>query len=345
MSNTIPTYRLPAEWEYDGAILLAWPHADTDWAYMLDEATDCFIHIVEAIVPYQKVIIVAPDTDIPRSQLKHLPTDRVFFAKVSTNDTWARDFGPMTMNDGSNYMVCDFKFNGWGLKFPACYDNLITQSLCAQKVITAPRLNYQDFVLEGGGIESDGCGTLMTTAYCQLSPNRNATLSKGQIIDRLKERLNAKKVLWLEHGALTGDDTDSHIDTLARFALYDTILYTGCNDPSDEHYQELQLMKQELMAMRTLNGSPYNLIELPLPDPIFDENGYRLPATYANFLATPHAVIMPSYGQPQKDKLAKQIIQIAFNTPVITVDCNALIKQHGSLHCVTMQLPQQILSI
>ncbi len=338
-------YRLPAEWESDGAILLSWPHADTDWAYMLDDAIRCFIKIAEAIVPYQKVIVVAPDIDIPRSQLAHLPSDRVFFVSVDTNDTWARDFGPITLTDGNTYKVCDFRFNGWGLKFPACYDNLVTQALCSRKLILQPPCNCQDFVLEGGGIESDGMGTIMTTAYCQLSPNRNAALTKEQIQSYLKERFNARQILWLEHGALAGDDTDSHIDTLARFAPHDTIIYVGCDDSEDEHYQELQAMKRELMDMRTLDGMPFNLIELPLPDPIYDENGNRLPATYANFLATPNAVIMPVYGQPMKDRLAEQIVQIAFNTPVITVDCNALIRQHGSLHCVTMQLPQQILSI
>ncbi len=348
MTNNTPqrSPRLPAEWESDGAVLMAWPHAGTDWNYMLPQAQACFIEIIEAITAYQPVVLVAPETTEPKAALKHIPADRLFLVQSDTNDTWARDFGPITieLSDG-HHSVADFCFNGWGLKFPSCHDNLVTEVLCRKKLITAPRINCRDFVLEGGGIESDGQGTIMTTALCQMSPNRNATLSVAEVKQALASYFGAKHIIWLEHGYLAGDDTDSHIDTLARFAPGNTIVYVGCDDPADEHYTELQAMKHELMSARTPDGLPYNLLELPLPDPIFDENGQRLPATYANFLITPHAVIMPVYGQPKKDLLARQIIQIAFDVPVVTVDCNALIRQHGSLHCVTMQMPSQILSI
>ncbi len=337
--------RFPAEWESDGAILLSWPHANTDWDYMLDEAASCFEHVARAIVPYQKLVIIAPDVNEPRKALADLPADRVTYITALTNDTWARDFGPITVMKNGNYHVYDFHFNGWGLKFAACYDNLITMRMKEMGLITVPVSNYQGFVLEGGGIESDGKGTIMTTAHCQLSGNRNPWLSETEVKDRLLNMFGAKQVLWLRHGYLAGDDTDSHIDTLARFAPNDTIIYVGCDDPDDEHFVELKAMKEELKEMRTLNGNPFNLVELPLPDPIYDENGERLPATYANFLITPNAVIMPIYNQTQKDLLAQQIMQIVFQQPIITVDCNALIRQHGSLHCVTMQMPHQILAI
>ncbi|MDE7411113.1 MAG: agmatine deiminase family protein [Paramuribaculum sp.] len=347
MTNNIKLpVRLPAEWEYSGAILLSWPHAKTDWAYMLDEVQTCFIKIVEAISTYQKVIIAAPDIEIPQKQLTHIAKDKIFYFKTPTNDTWARDFGPITIQDANGtFHPLDFRFNGWGLKFPSCFDNCINRNAAACRLIYSPLIDNQDFVLEGGGIESDGNGSLMTTAYCQLSPNRNSHLTASEIKSQLINRLGGKQVLWLEYGYLAGDDTDSHIDTLARFAPDNTIVYVGCDNPDDEHFDELMAMKNELCRMRTLDHKPYNLIELPLPDPIYDDDGQRLPATYANFLALPQAVIMPVYNQPQKDRLASMIISVAYNRPVIEVDCRALIKQHGSLHCVTMQIPQSVLSI
>lgn len=200
-------------------------------------------------------------------------------------------------------------------------------------------------MLEGGSIESDGKGTLLTTSECLLSPNRNGGMSKEEIEEYLKKRFGLSQVLWLNHGALAGDDTDSHIDTLARLAPNDIILYTSTDDTTDGHFQELKLMEDELKTMRTLEGMPYNLIALPLPDAIYDE-GERLPATYANFLILEKSILMPSYGQAKKDWLASQIIKIAFpDHEVKMIDCRALIKQHGSLHCVTMQIPKEILTL
>ena len=169
-------------------------------------------------------------------------------------------------------------------------------------------------------------------------------MSKGEIEQEFINTFGAKKILWLDYGFLEGDDTDSHIDTLARIAPNDTIVYVGTNDEEDIHYSALQSMKYQLRQLSTLENNSFNLIELPLPDPIYDENGHRLPATYANFLIMNKSVIMPIYDQPQKDLLATQIMQIAYpNHKIITINCNALIKQHGSLHCVTMQLPKEIL--
>ena len=147
-------------------------------------------------------------------------------------------------------------------------------------------------------------------------------------------------MLWLDHGALAGDDTDSHIDTLARLAPDNTIIYVGCDDPADEHFAELRAMRSDLRAMRSASGEPFNLVELPLPDAIYDDEGNRLPATYANFLIVNNGVLVPVYNQPKKDRLACQIIRVAFpGHEIVPVDCRALIQQHGSLHCATMQFP------
>ena len=337
--------RLPAEWESSGAILLSWPHQDSDWAYMLEEVTECYINIVQAIIQETNVIIVAPDISIPQQSLKHLDQSNIKYLKIETNDTWARDFGVITTIDGNgNYILNDFQFNGWGLKFAACKDNLITTELIKQNALKGQYNNCLGFTLEGGGIESDGKGLLLTTSECLLSPNRNGDLSKNEIEKYLSSVFGLSKILWLDHGFLEGDDTDSHIDTLARIAPNDTIVYIGTDDVSDTHYEALQAMKQQLKSFTNIEGKPFNLIELPLPHPIYDEDGLRLPATYANFLIMKESVILPTYNQKQNDSLAIELIQKAFpNHKIITVDCNALIKQHGSLHCVTMQLPKEIL--
>lgn len=337
--------RLPAEWECDGAVMLAWPHEDTDWSYMIDEIRKCFSEMVATIAPWSKIIIVTPDVSEPKQYLEQYNRGNIFYFRCPTNDTWTRDYGPITIDTSAGKKPLDFGFNGWGLKFAADRDNLVTSRMGRAGLLTVMPENRRNFILEGGGIESDGAGMLMTTAACQLSPNRNPNLSEEEIKEYLCETFGGKKVIMLHHGHLDGDDTDSHIDTLARFAPYNTIIYTGCDDRDDAHFSDFEAMEQELKAARNLEGNPFNLLRLPLPDAIFDENGDRLPATYANFLALPHAVIMPVYGQPKKDELARQILMTVFEVPVVTVDCRALIKQHGSLHCMTMQIPNEILAI
>lgn len=346
MMSELKSYRLPAEWEMDGAVLMAWPHGDTDWAYMLAEVQECVRNMIRAMLPWTHVIVACPDIEAARTELGLPYTNRLMFFRTPTNDTWTRDYGPVSVVDSSGaYSVYDFRFNGWGLKFASCFDNLVVRNMCRSKLIAVERINCQDFVLEGGGIESDGGGLLMTTAECQLSSNRNSKLTQKEIDHRLRTYFGAERVIWLHHGYLAGDDTDSHIDTLARFAPGNTIIYVGCDDETDEHYAGLSAMEQELKQARTLCGTPFNLIRLPLPDAIYDEAGERLPATYANFLALPHAVFLPVYQQPIKDRMARQMLEMAFDVPVIGVDCRALIRQHGSLHCMTMQMPKEILNV
>lgn len=347
LDKTENKFRFPAEWEKSGALLMAVPHKDSDWNYMLDEVLECFFSIVKAAKDYGKVIIVTPDLSETGKQIeKYLGTDfsGIVTVEIPTNDTWARDFGPITLVD-ENYetpVLIDYKFNGWGLKFASDKDNLITRGLFEQKVLKGELINRLGFVLEGGSIETDGKGTVLTTSSCLLSPNRNGGYTRQEIEDRLKADLNARRVLWLDYGWLEGDDTDSHIDTLARIAPNDTILYVKSYYPGDKHTAELNKMEQQLSEFRTQEGNPYNLIGLPLPEPIFDEDGNRLPATYANYLVFNEAVLLPTYNQKENDSLAEQMIRIAYpDHKVIPVDCRPLIKQHGSLHCMTMQLPLQ----
>ena len=316
------SYRLPAEWEPQSGVQLTWPHADTDWAPMLDEITATYREMASAIERYEPVLIVEPPT----------------------NDTWARDHGFITLvNDQGGIRLLDFKFNGWGEKFPADLDNAINRRLYDEGRVKGQYVDCLDFVLEGGSIESDGCGTVFTTTHCLMAPHRNQPMTQQQIEERLKQTLHAERIVWIDHGELTGDDTDGHIDTLVRICPDDTLLYMGCDDPQDEQYHELKLMEQELQQLRTIDGKPYHLLKLPMPRPIIAD-GERLPATYANFLIINGAVLCPTYGQPDLDNEAISIVSQAFpNRDIIGIDCRSIIRQHGSLHCCTMQYPENVI--
>ena len=335
----------PAEWYPQSGIQLTWPHEETDWAYMLDEVTTCYIELAREIARRERLLIVTPHPKQVKQLLQGVvDLEAVTFAQCPTNDTWARDHGGITLLCDGTPAIYDFKFNGWGLKFAANYDNLITSALCRQGRFNARYENRLNFVVEGGALESDGAGTLLTTSECLLSPNRNGEWSQARIEEYLKETFGLQRVLWLDHGYLAGDDTDSHIDTLARFAPGNTIVYVQCTDPTDEHYEALRRMEEQLRTFTTLEGAPYRLLPLPMADAVYDENGERLPATYANFLIMNDAVLYPTYCQPSNDLAAAQVLEQAFpDREIVGIDCSPLIRQHGSLHCVTMQYPQNVL--
>lgn len=344
--DSLPSLRrFPAEWEQHDCVFLAWPHEETDWAYMLDDARRCIADIVRAISEEECVMLVGPAELCLRSvQEQNFNPERVRFVDMPTNDTWARDFGALTVEVDGSLRLLDFKFNGWGLKFAADKDNLITSRLAAKNMFGVGVENHLNFVLEGGSVESDGEGTLLTTAECLLSPNRNGGWDKEQISAYLAQSFGFNHQLYLHHGALLGDDTDSHIDTLARLAPYNTILYCGAGEPDNPNHAGLVKMQEELTTLRTPEGMPYNLIELPLPD-VIEIDGEVLPATYANFLITPTRILLPVYGQHRNDFLASQVLRIAFpDHDVVPIDCVPLIRQHGSLHCVTMQFPKGAVS-
>jgi agmatine deiminase len=331
----------PPEWYPQSAVQLTWPHQGTDWADMLDEVLPCFVNIAREILKRENLIIVCPDARAVLAQLEEFNKKNLFLYELPSNDTWARDHGGLSVFLGGTPCLCDFAFNAWGLKFPSNLDNQLTFSLFGEKAFSSnvTYVNCMPFVLEGGSIESDGEGTLLTTSECLLSVNRNDFLSEEEIEFYLKERFGLNRVLWLRHGYLAGDDTDSHIDTLARFCDPQTIAYVAPGAPDDEHTEELFLMEEELRSFRTEKGEPYRLVELPMADPVFYD-GERLPATYANFLIINGVVLFPKYGTP-KDETAKQKLQNAFpDREIIGIDCLPLLRQHGSLHCLTMQFPE-----
>ena len=324
---------------------MAWPHEGTDWAYMLDDIRPLFAAIIQQITRFERVLLTAPHAASAADYLKTSGVDlsSVTICEIPNNDTWARDFGPITVIVNEKPVLLDFGFNGWGLKFPANHDNLISRRL-KQHGALKPNLNTIGLIMEGGSIESDGLGTIMTTAECLLSSNRNPQLKRSEIEQALASLIGAKRILWLNHGWLAGDDTDSHIDTLARICPDNTIVYQACDHPLDEHYEPLKLMENELKNFTAPDGSRYRTIPLPWPAARFDEQAHRLPATYANFLVINRAVLVPTYGDPENDRMALERIGQAFHgREIIGIDCIPLLEQRGSLHCITMQLPQGVL--
>lgn len=401
-NSTLPSpFVLPAEWEPQSAVMLTWPHTGTDWKPYLADITNTYIDLANIITRYEQLLVATPDKSATwqtlHDSLSPEQMDRVHLYEVDSNDTWARDHGPITMvmrKKQNTWMtpirLLDFKFNGWGEKFKWEKDNAINLQLYYQAAFNADLENHQGFVLEGGSIESDGRGTLFTTSQCLLAPHRNQPFTRENIDHQLKNFFNLRQVVWLDHGNLVGDDTDGHIDTIVRVAPHDTLLYIGCDDPGDEQYDDFQALEKQLQGLLTFEGYPYRLLKLPMPDPVFDNGeqlitrgkdgvlrdaysgeiyqekkigreigcdkdcdngcgkqcknvplGDRLPATYANFLIINKAVIYPTYNQPEKDEEAKRQIQLAFpDREIIGVDSFTIIRQHGSIHCLTMQLPE-----
>jgi agmatine deiminase len=328
---------MPPEWHKQRAVLMAFPHKKSDWANNLKSALTPFIRIAQAIAYTTPVYIICDDKEAI-ADLFCSPRN-LSFIEIATNDTWIRDFGYISIFEDGELKLLDFKFDAWGGKFEASLDDAVNRILHQKGYMGTAPLERIDFVLEGGSIESDGQGTILTTTTCLCNPNRNGGGSKEEVEEKLKAYLGAKRVLWLEHGYLVGDDTDSHIDTLARFVDEDTIMYVQCHDEEDEHYLELKKMEEELQRFKTYEGKPYRLIPLPLPTAKYDTQNNRLPATYANFLITNGALIYPTYSV-KEDKIAEAIFKNFFtNREIIPVECSHLIEEGGSLHCSTMQIP------
>lgn len=337
-------YRLPSESEPQQALMLTWPHQSTDWKDYLDEITMVYVAMADSITKHENLWIVTPQKQVVSLLLtQHLTAEqclRVRYFEIETNDTWARDHAALTLKCGKEFKYLDFKFNGWGEKFAWQKDNAITKKMAELQAFSGIVEDHNYFVLEGGSIESDGEGTILTTSFCLLASHRNQPLTQEEIEQRLKNMLHADRILWLNHGRLLGDDTDGHIDTIVRMAPNDTLLYAACEDKTDEQYGEFKAMEEELKLLRTHKGAPYRLIPLPFPNAIV-EDGERLPATYANFVILNGAILCPTYAQPANDAKAMAQLQEAFpDREIIGIDSRTVIRQHGSLHCLTMQFPK-----
>ncbi|HEU0153582.1 MAG TPA: agmatine deiminase family protein [Arenimonas sp.] len=343
MSDTL---RFPAEWEPQSAVLLAWPHEGTDWAERLDGVERTYVALVAAITRFQPALVCVADGALKARAAALLAAAgvdaaRLRFFEVPYDDTWLRDSGPITLREGGGFRLLDFHFTAWGGKFEAGLDDQLVGKLHASGLLAPAAHQRIDFALEGGGIETDGAGTLLSTWTCLHE--RHPDKTREDVTATLEQSLRQTRTLWLDHGYLEGDDTDAHIDTLARFAAPDAIVFQACDDPGDNHFTELQAMAAEIAALRQANGQPYRLFPLPWAQPILDD-GRRLAASYANFLIVNGAVLMPAYGDAA-DTAAAAVLAAAFpGREIVPIDCRPLIWQNGSLHCVTMQLPEGLLA-
>jgi agmatine/peptidylarginine deiminase len=342
------TWRLPAEWEPQDGVLLAWPHAGTDWAPILDQVEDSYAALVAAITRFETAVVIAADAAIEvRARAMALAAGadaaRLRTVRAEYDDTWLRDSGPITLTDGTRHRLLDFRFTGWGGKYGAERDDRLIGRLVEAGLFRADvELERIDFALEGGAIDSDGAGNILTTWQCLAQRHPDATPQAIEVA--LSQFLHATRVAILEHGALEGDDTDAHIDTLARFAAADLIVHQACDDPADPHHAGLAAMAAELAALRRADGSPYRLAALPWAQPIHDADGRRLAASYANFLIVDGAVLVPAYGDPA-DAAARAVLAECFpGREIVGVPCRPLIEENGSLHCITMQLPRGVLA-
>jgi len=336
------------EFAPQSGVLVTWPHQQSDWKDQLDSVEPVYLEIARAVTTHEQLLVICHDASHRQGIIERLAgaaisTRNISFACVPSNDTWVRDYGPLAVRLDGKMILQDYTFNAWGGKYAAALDDQVTGALYRAGVFGEPGYQRYGLVLEGGSIDVDGCGTLLTTTRCLLAATRNPGLGKDGLEDCFHRQLGIERVLWLEHGALSGDDTDAHVDMLARFCSPDTIAYSQCPDPNDAHNLSLAAMEQELLEFRTVSGEPYRLVPLPIPQPIHDKQGQRLPASYANFLVINDAVLLPVYDDPA-DRIAQQALAACFpERDIIPINCLALIRQYGSLHCATMQLPAGVL--
>ena len=341
-NRTTAPVRLPAEWEPQDGVQLTWPHAATGFGPWLSSVVPVFDAMARAFGQREVVLVACHDAAVEadvRARLADLPTGRLRTRVTGSNDVWSRDHGPITVERGGALVPLDFRFTGWGGKFAAALDDVIPVALAPEFLAAVETIAL---VLEGGGIESDGAGTVLTTTSVLLNPNRNPELDRAGVEAALAKHLGARRVLWLEHGHLEGDDTDGHVDTLARLCPNDTIAYVRCDDPADSHFAALSAMEAELRRLRTEEGRPYRLVPLPWPRAIEGDDG-RLPATYANFLIINGAVLVPAYGVPQDEEALAILAQCFPGREMAPVDSRGPVVIYGALHCVTMQLPEGVL--
>jgi len=341
---------LIAESAPQSGVLLTWPHPFTDWQDDIDAITAVYVEIAREISRRESLVVICYD-DAHQRQVEQLlanaglDSDALHYFLLPTNDTWIRDYGPIAVSVETERELLDFTFNGWGNKYPAELDNAVNSALNAAGLFAGTHLQHPPLVLEGGSIDTDGEGCLLTTAHCLVRSGRNPGHDKRRLEQLFQELMGIERVLWLDHGELEGDDTDAHIDMLARFCSPLTIAYMQCTDPDDVHYPALAAMETQLRTFRRADGEPYRLVPLPLPRPVCTATGQRLPASYCNFLVINAATLVPVYDDPA-DAVALERLATCFpDREIIPVNCLALIRQYGSLHCATMQLPEGYLSL
>ncbi|MFV2056166.1 MAG: agmatine deiminase family protein [Thiohalomonadales bacterium] len=330
--------RLLAEWENQQGVLLTWPHEFCSWRDSMSEIWHCYEEITWQITRFEAVHILCYNQALRnkiQTRLFHLgiPEQRLQFHIIVSNDTWIRDYGPLRIKKHDTDHLIKFRFNGWGGKYSSKFDDRVTNTLFKRSPFVSMPQQIVNFVLEGGSIDSNGQGCLLTTTSCLLNANRNPTYNKFLIEAQLKHDLGIQQVIWLEVDSLPNDDTDGHIDTLARFCNPTTIIYNDCRN-QDTHCKPLGRQLQDALAALqcSSSSSAMQLITCPLPTA-----AKALPASYVNFLIINHAVLVPTYQDPLDIGVLSLFAQLFPDREVIGIDCMPLIKQYGSLHCATMQ--------
>lgn len=339
-------YVMPAEWEEQEAIWISWPHNVKHWPGNFRPIQPIFAELVKNIANDEYVYICVNDQKMEDTAKKVLTTskitkeqfEKIRFFHIETDTSWSRDHGPIFVRDEKGHLIItDWIFNTWGGKYPPFdKDDVVPQKIAEQLKfpLIEPRI-----VLEGGAIEVNGKGSLLTTSQCLLNKNRNPQLSKEQIEKYLNKYIGATNILWLEEG-ITGDDTDGHIDDIARFANPNTIICAIEKNKNDDNYEILQKNYKVLKKMKDQNGKPFKIVTLPMPDPVYYKK-QRLPATYLNFLITNKSVIVPTY-RSRHDKTALDVLAKLFtNRKIVRIDCTDLIWGLGAIHCSTQQQPKQ----
>ncbi|MBX2840467.1 MAG: agmatine deiminase family protein [Flammeovirgaceae bacterium] len=334
--------RLPAEWENACAIQLTWPHDQSIWEEEFENVISWFKNLAKLISERGKLLLICQNKEEVKFYLKGYNWENIILIESRTNDIWARDHGGITIFENEQPVILDYIFNGWGLKFSSNFDNQISKKIANSGYFKSNIHRKINFVLEGGAIDSDGKGTILTTSNCLLSVNRNENLSKTEIEDQLKSNFGAKRIHWVDYGFLAGDDTDSHIDMLARFTDEKTIVYTACSNKQDIHYLELKMMENQLKSFKTPEGNSYNLHPLYLGR-CANNKGSRMPSSYTNFLIFNQTVFVPQYGLKEDQPAIETLRQCFREKEVIGINCLTLITQGGALHCATMQYPEGVL--
>ncbi len=319
-------YRLPAEWEAQSATLLAWPPADSDWRSNLAAIEDEYRRLIEAILAFQPVVLLLPQGQAEPLELPERPGLHRIEARY--NDTWCRDYGPITLVFSGYRLALDFHFNGWGGKYPASLDNRVNTLLSRHELFSKLQFRQYLFELEGGAIDSDGRGRLLVNRHCLRT--RLPHLNDTEIDFELHNLLNIDKVLGIDIQPMPGDDTDGHIDTLARFADHDTIVHQQLADPVQS-----DRLRVQLEALRTRDGAAYRLAALPRPDDLGD----GLPASYANFLFVNGGCLVPAYGSRHDERARGILADLLPEREVVSVPAASMISQSGGPHCATMHIP------
>ncbi len=328
---------MPAEWEYQSLIQLTFPSLHSDWKDNFPEVIQCYIDIIAAITPFQKILLLCQQIKTAKKIIPFGLHQQIIWQEIPTNDTWCRDYGGITVLINQKRTLLDFTFNGWGNKFTSTLDNQSNIKIFKTNTLNKYAYKKIDFVLEGGSIESNGNGILLTTSQCLLHPNRNPHYSKKQITSLLQSELGAQKVLWLNSKQLHGDDTDGHIDTLARFLSPNAILCQQSKDSTNPNYDNLLLTQKELATFKNNAGKPFSIHTIPLPDPIYNEASQSLPATYLNFLFINKAILVPQYNQVHDKKVIQFFTAFFPKKEIIGINCVPLIQQGGAIHCASMQ--------